>query len=296
MSATRPQEPTEDAFRRMIIGLCAGAASEDGLAAAAEIAGLMGLEIEGLFIEDEAVLGLAALPFLREIVADSLASRPFQATRLESEMRQAAGARHKALAQAARRSRTTYRFQAVRGEIEAVVSRAAGATDIMVVLEPGDAAERTSHAAITMRRAAMRSSASVLYVPAPVRMRHGAIVAVVRPGADETDVLRLAARIAAASSNDLVALSAAVDDIDHRRIAELSAALGLSTERITVHTLAHDNPEALVQALQSVEQRLVVLDRGALGLDDERALMALAARLRVPILTLEPQLEHPAFK
>ncbi|MDP2618957.1 MAG: hypothetical protein Q8P46_02065 [Hyphomicrobiales bacterium] len=282
-----PQVAAAEVFRRMIIALGAGGASEEGLAAAAEIAALMGLEIEGLFIEDEAVLGLSALPFLREIEAGSLASRPFEPARLESEMRLAAGARHRALAAAARRSRTTFRFQAVRGEIEAIVSRTVGATDIMVVIEPRGAAERTSHAAVTMRRAAMRSHASVLYVPAPVRRRRGAVAAFVGRDGDQTELLRLAARIAAASDNDLVVLSTDLADAGRQRIAKLAGAAGLAAGRVRLLPLADDSPGALARALESIEQRLVVLSRGALGLDDERALTALAARLRVPILTVE---------
>lgn len=287
MTDIEPPTAAEDVFRRMVIGLCAGVASEEGLAAAAEIAALMGLEIEGLFIEDEAVLGLSAFPFLREIEAGSLASRPLKAARLESEMRLAAGARHKALAQAARRTRTAFRFQAVRGEIEAVVLRSAGAADIMVVIEPGGAAERSSHAAVTMRRAAMRSSASMLYVPAPVSRRHGAVAAIVRPGADEADVLRLAARIAAASGNDLVVLSTNIADIDRQRIAELAGALGLVASHVKLLPLADDSLGALARALEAVERRLLVLSRGALGLDFEQAVTALATRFRIPILTLE---------
>lgn len=278
---------TEDAFRRMIIALSAGAASEEGLAAAAELAALMGLTIEGLFIEDEAVLGLSALPFLREIEAGSLASRPFEAARLEAEMRLAAGARHRALAEAARRTRTEVRFQAVRGEIEAVVSRSAGAADIMVVIEPGGAAERTSHAAVTMRRAAMRSSASVLYVPAPVGRRRGAVAVVLQAGKDETDILWLAARIAAASGNELLALSAGADAADRQRIVEFAGRAGLAADRVKLRRLADDSPDALARALEGGEQRLVVLGRSAPGLDEEGAVTALAARLRVPILTLE---------
>lgn len=285
---TKAGASTADAFRRMIIALGAGGASEEGLAAAAEIAQLMGLEIEGLFIEDEAVLGLSALPFLREIEVGSLASRPFDTARLESEMRLAAGTRHRALAAAARRTRTSFRFRSERGEIEAIVSRTAGATDIVVVIEPGGAAERTSLAAVTMRRAAMRSHASVLYVPAPVSPRRGAVAAIPGPGATKAEVLRLAARIAAGSGNELVILSANIADIDREKIAEFAGELGLAADRVKLRTLADDSLAALVQALESVEQRLVVLSRGALGLDDDRALTALAARLRVPILTVEP--------
>jgi len=292
MSETGAANAAEAFFRRMIIALSAGGGGDEGLAAAVEIAAAMGLDIEGLFIEDEAVLGLAALPFLREIEARSFASRPLDPARLEREMRHAAAARQKALAEAARRTRTTFRFHAVRGEIEAIVARSAGATDIMVVIEPGGFAERTCHAAVTMRRAAMRSSASVLYVPAPLRKGHGAICAVVRPGADEPQALRLAARIAAASGNDLLVLSADIAGIDGTRIAALAGEAGLAAEKITLNRLANDSPEALAEALESVEQRLVVLGRGALGLDGERALLALAARLQVPILTLEPRRER----
>ena len=57
----------QSAYRKVIVGLCHGAADAATMRTAAEFAQLLGLDLHCLFIEDEALLALAELPFAREI-------------------------------------------------------------------------------------------------------------------------------------------------------------------------------------------------------------------------------------
>lgn len=277
----------ERRFRRMVIGLCAGAGNGESLRAAAQLAAELGLDIEGLFIEDESLLGLAGLPFLREVRAGAGTLMPFDPARLEHEMRMAASALHKALAEAARAAQTRFRFASVRGEIGAVLAGAAATGDIVAVMEGGGAGARATLGTASLRRAALRSTASVLYIPAPLSRRPGAVVAVT-DGADGDAPLAIAVRLAARSGNALVVLSPAPEAIDRDRLDALAGAAGLAAARITVARLAEASVAALGRALDAIEQRLIVMPRGALGLDDANALGVLAARHRVPVLVLEP--------
>lgn len=281
-------ESAERLFRRMVIGLCAGAGSGEAMRAAAQLAAELGLEVEGLFIEDETLLGLAGLPFLREVRAGTAALHPFDTERLEREMGVAASGQRRALEKAARSTRTGFRFARIRGEIETVVATAAMAGDIVAVLEGGGAGGRTTHAAVSLRRAALRSIASVLYVPAPLRRRPGAVVAVATGAAGEEIMLRTAVRLAARSGNALAVFALDPQRIDRAQLDAWTRQAGLAEGRVAVVRLAGNSTEALSEALDAVEQRLIVLPRGGLGLDDEQALTALATRHRVPILVLEP--------
>lgn len=275
-------------INRMVIGLCAGGASRSGLATAAQIAAAMGLEIEGLFIEDEELLGLAALPFMTELTPGSAVARPMEAARLEKEMRAAAGALQQALEHAARMTRANWRFASVRGEIGATLGAAAMSGDVVAVLEPAGALNRAAHAAVQMRRAAMRSPASVLYVPDAASWRHGTVVAVLGgESSDNAGVLRKAVAISAASNQQLVVFESTGAKAEDAGLAALIGETGLPAQSVRLHRLADDSPEALSQALRPVSQSLLVLARGALGLDEEGELMRLAAIHRVPVLVLE---------
>jgi hypothetical protein len=136
-----------------------------------------------------------------------------------------------------------------------------------------------------MRRAAIRSAASVLYVPAIAHTQHGTIVAVVR-GPEDRAVLDQAAALAARSGERLLVLSAAAggNGLD---IAGICAAHGVADNRVEVRAMRDASPRALGEELRRVPQSLIILARGVLGLDDEKALLQLAAVLRTPVLALE---------
>jgi hypothetical protein len=280
-------------MNRMVIALCAGGTSRSGLATAAQIAAAMGLDIEGLFIEDEELLGLAALPFVTELTPGSAVARPMEPARLEKEMRAAAGALQQALERAARMTRANWRFASVRGEIGAVLSTAAASGDVVAVLEPAGALNRATRAAVQLRRAAIRSPASVLYVPDAANWRHGTVVAVI--GAEKNDnaeVLRKAVSIAAASKQQLLVFESTGARAEDAGLAKLMADAAMPARAVRLHRLADDSPEALARALRPISQSLLVLARGALGLDEEGELMRLAAIHRVPVLVLESAAEH----
>ena len=52
--------------RRIVLSLHHGAASRSAMRHAAEMARLLDVGLTGIFVEDEAVHGLAAMPFARE--------------------------------------------------------------------------------------------------------------------------------------------------------------------------------------------------------------------------------------
>ena len=284
-----PARKSGKQINRMVIGLCAGGGG-GGMAAAAHIAAAMGLDIEGLFIEDEDLFGLAALPFVTELQSGTLTARPVDRTRLEHEMRAAASALQRALAAAAQPARASWRFASVRGHIESVVATATAPGDVVAVLEPAGPFSQAAHAAVKLRRAAMRSPASVLYIPEAARWRPGAVVAVLDGGSEShSEVLGKAVAIAAASRQQLVVLEAISGSAGKAGLSSLLEAYALGPAHLLVRGLEADSPEALEHALHPIAQSLIILARGALGLDEEGELMRLAARHQVPVLALEPK-------
>ncbi len=75
---------------RLILEVCHGAADAETLRAAVEFARLLGLDLHCLFIEDEAGLALAELPFARKIRLPTHEWSPLNAETIARELRQAA--------------------------------------------------------------------------------------------------------------------------------------------------------------------------------------------------------------
>jgi hypothetical protein len=100
--------------RRVVVGLGPGIVPRD-LEAAARVAGRIGAELIGLFVEDVELLRFAALPFAEEIGAASAARRRLDAEALERALRVRAAEAERALAAAAASVAVPWSFRVVRG-------------------------------------------------------------------------------------------------------------------------------------------------------------------------------------
>src|SRR5512138_1721264 len=101
-------------FRRILVGADASPASLAAAAAAAELAARLGAELLGLFVEDEDLLRLAALPFAGVLRVPSGTHEPLDLPRAEAELRAVGAHAREALARAAG-TRLTFEFTLRRG-------------------------------------------------------------------------------------------------------------------------------------------------------------------------------------
>ncbi|HEX9050121.1 MAG TPA: hypothetical protein VF841_06255, partial [Anaeromyxobacter sp.] len=91
----------EPAFRRIVVGLDASAASLDALAAAAALAGRLRADLAGVFVEDEDLIRLAGLPFAGVVRLPGGAREGIDLARAEAELRALAAGAREALERAA---------------------------------------------------------------------------------------------------------------------------------------------------------------------------------------------------
>jgi hypothetical protein len=240
-------------FRRLVIGL-ARRPPDEALEFAVDTAGLLGLDLLGLFIEDSELLDLAALPFARELGTGG-DWRPLDAERLLREMRLEASGSERRLARAVERLRLPWRFEVVRGTAAETFGAVAATDDIVVLFEPASAAERAAGRFAALAQAAFRSRAAVLLVPRRIARRSGAIVALATRAGDPG--VEVATSIAAVTGAELVVMDAG----------------GMK------------DAAAITGALAAVAERLVVLSRNGLA---EDVAARLAAARAVPVLVVEP--------
>ena len=129
-------DQARSAYRRLILDLCHGASDAETMRAAAEFARLLGLDLYCLFIEDEALLALAELPFAREIRLLTHDWSPIDADTIEAELRQAANETRRLLDEIIQGVGISSEFAVLRGDPAACIAALCRSGDIVVIAEP----------------------------------------------------------------------------------------------------------------------------------------------------------------
>lgn len=169
MAAARPASPTggakteEDGARpaaRIVIGLDTHFLAREALTLAARLAASVDARLRGIFVEDENLISLAALPFAREI-SMSGDVRGLDPERMLRAMHAQAESARRILLRAAAEAHVDCSFGVLRGRPLAALAAAAHAEDTLVI--------RSSHAASrevgrTARAATRDARADVLLV------------------------------------------------------------------------------------------------------------------------------------
>lgn len=265
-------------YRRLVLELGVGPADPALIRAAAEFARGLGLDLHGLFIEDESLLTLAAYPVARELRLGSRQWAPLDATRLAEDLHLAAETARRQMLQTLASLGVHGGFEVVRGDPYGCVCGTCGETDIIVVTANHRHHAHPDHGRATLRRAAAESAASVLILPDVTSPRSGPVVVAAETPDDPG--LPVAARIAAADRAPLlVLLPEGTGTID-------AAALKLSPDRVQVHQVGGLHPDDLLRVLSHLRERMVVVTRavsGALGADGAARIASLR---HVPVLVL----------
>lgn len=276
---------TEPRPGRVILHLHHGATERVIIRAAAEFARMLGATLQGVFLEDEALPELAALPFIREFRLGTGAWHKLDRQQIAAEQHAAATEARRLLDEAAAALGVTRLFEIISGDPALFVAATSQAGDVIVVAQPRLPAERLVHATARWLEAAHGCAASVLLVPPVLAQRAGPVAAVVC--AESDPVLGVAARIAVAAGEALLLLIWGTAELA-RAAVEQARSAGLSQQRISTVSIHGVAPEHVLEGLGSVRERLVVLGRGACGTDDAAVSSHIAASRGVPVLVVEP--------
>ena len=267
-------------FRRIVLGLPYNRPSH-GMRLAAEMARLLQLDLFGLFVEDESLLGLAALPFVREFQLLGGGWRPLDIDRLSRDLEIAAKNAERAFTEAAKTLRTTCQFEVVRGSMAETIASISRAGDIVLIAEPVNAAESATPQFFATLDAAFHSAAAVLLVPRRIARQSGAIVAIATDPDDPS--IQAASAIAAAAKEELIVIETSAGK---KRISESDLAVGAKIIRLPAAQGGPADAPVIASALQQVRERLVVMTRG-----DHSIPIVIASMRHVPILIVEPESE-----
>jgi hypothetical protein len=260
-------------FRRLILELALGPVNTNIMRLAAEFARDFGLDLHGVYIEDESLLNLAGLPFAREIRLPTNEWRTLDAGDLASELRQHAEDARRRLRQVLDQMGLRGGFEVRRGDPMLCVAGVCSPSDIIMVT--GVATVRRPNLE-ALRHAAALSPASVLMMPERPARRGGPIV-VITDRVDGPEVA-IVARFAATLHAPLLVL-----------LPDDSAdALGRSEQHggVEIRAIPSLRPDDLLRALGQVRERLIVFSHGAAAITGMEGASRIAASVAVPVLVL----------
>lgn len=268
-------------FKRIVLGLPHSATDYGSVAFTAQLAELLGLDIVGLFVEDENLADLAALPCVRELRSLGGGWHPIDASQLTQGTGQAAAAARRLFEGAAKALQTGTRFNLVKGSIADVIGSESTVDDIFAIIEPKNPAERVTHQYRQLLEGAFNAPAATLLVPSRISRRTGPVVAVATSGQDPS--LHAALGIATSSKEQLIVL--APPGMDRVAIARLAEASGVPVDwRPLAGGGTGDSELALL--LSRINERFLVLSRTRPN--GGRPPSQLASGRGVPVLVTEP--------
>ena len=246
---------------RVIVSLEAAADNRGAIETASRLAARAGAPLHGVFIEDEELLHVAALPFTRQLTP-GIGIRPFTVEDTELQLKAAAERVRHELVAAARRHRVDASFEVVRGGSGAVLS---GISESDLVVAGALGRPIAGHFRIECRW-----WSSIGAAPGPFLLaRHGeggagsVIVLLDDRGPASVRLLATAARVAEAGDGALTVICpAAIANVPDFTawLAEQLAGLQVRS-RLEV---APGEPEALRRRIGELGGRLLAVEAGSL--------------------------------
>ena len=274
---TRPHS-----FKRLVLGLQPGA-HDRTMELAVELANLLHLDLLGLFLEDTSLRDLANIPFSREFRLLGGGWYTIDLDRLARDFELAARNIERKFTEATRHLPTACRFEIARQSLTDTFASVSRTSDIVMIVEPRSPAERASQQFSWLLEAAFRSAAAVMLVPPRITRTRGPVVAIARSVDDPS--IHAAAAIALAAQEELFVLDADGQNADDPRWRLLAAETGWTVQRAAAADIGRTDPAACAQAFRQIQERLVVMTRGAFK---DAIASALVAARQVPVLVIEP--------
>jgi hypothetical protein len=266
-------------FKRMLLGLPHSGGDYVSVAFAAELAELLGLDLVGLFVEDQSMARLADLPCVRELRSFGGGWHPIDAALLAHGAAHRAREARRLFEAVAKTLRVGTRFDLARGSVSDAIASQSSVSDIIVVIEPKNPAERVTHQFVQFLDVALNARSAVLLVPSRLSRRKGPVVAVAQNERDSS--IGAAARIAHSLKEQLIVL--APPDLDEAAIARLAGMGAASVDRISLGR-GRTGAGELATQLSRVSERFLVLSR---AMANQNLPTQLASGRGVPVLVAE---------
>ncbi len=261
---------SDTAFSRVIAALDVSCHDRQTLATAAEIAARLGLELAALFIEDENLFRVAALPVARHVVVGSSTAASLDIEQLTAEMRALAALSESELRSSAARHGIKTSFRVVRGLPAAEVATETRTEDLLIVGAARAFADFPLLLNAPLREAVWRVGCSILQIRQAAPPRRPLLV--FRAGSSLTRRALAAATRLAAASVRLEAIVVGMPSESARAAADIEAVLA---ERGGDARLRNATIVSLAEVLRAAREGandILIVASDLPGLDDKTEL------------------------
>ena len=272
------------AYKRVVMGLHQSTPDRATVRLAAEFAGLLRLDLMGLFIEDPGMFAPAQRPGAREFQLLGRRWRPLESESLTRDIELCALSARRMLDETAKTLGVPSRFEVVRAALREAMTAVSQASDIVIIAEPRNPAERAIAPFPQLVKAAFESAATVLYLPRRIARVRGPVVAIATSPDDPS--LAIAESIAAAAQESLIVIESFKREDE--AAPGIAGAAGIPAARLSVARSALGDIRSLSSAIGGLHERMIVVTRGAVGAGDGDRPAELAALQSVPVLLVEP--------
>jgi hypothetical protein len=260
-------------FKRIVLGFDWSADGGAAVELVTEFAALLQLEILGLFLRDESLLGLAGFPFARELRSPG-EWHPFNFEQLTRDLDLAVRNAQQLFEAGVKQLRTASSFEIASGSPARVVASLAQQDDIVAIVEPSTPAARVTEPFVSLVEAALQSAASVLLLPSRAMRRKGPIVVIALP-ADHRSI-EAAGAIADLANEELVIIDG------HPGADKTPWPRG--RDRFSVLPITH--PYYLAAAFEKLQERMILMSR---DVSEKLSPPVVTSARRVPVLVMKPK-------
>ncbi|HKL51037.1 MAG TPA: universal stress protein [Wenzhouxiangellaceae bacterium] len=276
------------ALRRILVALDTSAGSRAALRRAAELAQRIDAEMSGLFVQDENLVQLAALPFARELSASGGAGRSLSPDAMQRELDRQALLLQEELQAIAAVLDLRWSFQTRRGRVVREIADAFAGHNLLVIgragMQPG-----YRRLGSTARNLLSQSGFPVMLI-GPARVSVERVLAVVDHSSTANRVMRRALELT--SPDHPLQVLACVARREELAPLELMLRELAAPSAIEIHALVDGNGQALMECVLRIAPTMLVV--GQSERLDPVALEALAWRIDGAILRIPDPGSAPA--
>lgn len=274
---------------RVVLHVTSVAPSPFAIEAAVHVARAFQSEIESLFVEDETLLDIAALPFTCEISLTGRGRRELSPEGLARQMRASAAALARRLTELARLAEVPLHVTVVRNEpVEALAQACAarGPWNVVALAEP---LGRQNGAALAHLFASVPGTTGLILVGPMAKRVRGRIVAIVEDIADFEPILRTARRLQAEADEAKLTLLLVSDADEEALTMDAQARLVIGdddTIEIARARVEPNEPGVAAELIRRLGAGFIVGRFGGLVVPREGDLRHLTAVLECPMFLI----------